>query len=78
MFFLWFLNTNKLVKKLGFALYFQPACLYLEIRGITFTRVEFEFEFIGFVTQITQSQIIISKGQKSINLQKGNNNSLHE
>ena len=34
------INTDKLIKKkLGCASYFQPACLYLEIRGRTLTRV---------------------------------------
>ena len=36
VFILWFLNTDKLVKKkLGRTSHFQPACLYLEIRGRT-------------------------------------------
>ena len=35
----WFLNTDKLVKKTSRALYFQPASLYLEIRGRTLAPV---------------------------------------
>ena len=38
VFILLFLNADKLVKK-GSVSYFQPACLYLEIRGRTLIRV---------------------------------------
>ena len=38
--FIWFLNTDKCgLKELGYALYFQPAWLFLEIRGKLLTQV---------------------------------------
>ena len=78
VFILWFLNTDKLVKKkIVCASYFQPTCPYLEIIGRTLTCVwtlhkdvqidSFDIKFLP-LKNISVIKQVVNRGKNSLEL----------